>query len=133
VAFDLAISNEGDLIVSAAHDLQGVSGAPLIEQQIKMRLKLVRGAWFFDRENTLGSTLHTIIGKNFDTVEGQVEAQVRQALLPMTNIVVSRIRAEYTMSGSVLITVAYRLRIEGNVDDTENEVSVSLSSAGGND
>jgi hypothetical protein len=98
VAFDLAISNEGDLIVSAAHDLQGVSGAPLIEQQIKMRLKLVRGAWFFDRENTLGSTLHTIIGKNFDTVEGQVEAQVRQALLPMTNIVVSRIRAEYTMS-----------------------------------
>lgn len=91
--FDLALAANGDLVFAANRDLAGVSGIDLIEQRIKLRLKLRRGTWLYDPERTLGSQLFRLSGASADEASTALTAYVQEALRPMASeIVVNEIR-----------------------------------------
>lgn len=83
--FDLALSEHNDLVIAGNRDLAGVSGTDLIEQRIRLRLKIRRGTWVYDEGKTLGSQLFQLIGTSPDEVHTSVGAYVREALRPMSN------------------------------------------------
>lgn len=128
MAFDLMISEAGDLIVSAAKDIQGLSGTYLIDQQIKIRLKLARGSWLYDP--TLGSDLHSLMGKNFDSVEAQIEAYARVALEDIEEIVITQVQVG-NVRGVATVLVGYRVKIGETIAEEENVVNIGLGAPGG--
>lgn len=85
MAWDLAISEHGDLIFAGNRDLAGVSGSDLIEQRMRLRLKLHRGSWVYDADGNLGSNLWRLIGMRPQDANAAVNALVREALRPMAN------------------------------------------------
>lgn len=84
--FDLALSPNGDLILAGNRDLAGISGADLVEQRIRLRLRLRRGTWVYDENETLGSQLHRMIGMAPEEAHNSVGAYVREALRTMDDI-----------------------------------------------
>lgn len=85
MSWDTAISEHGDLIFGANRDLAGISGIDLIEQRIKLRLKIHRGSWVYDTDGTLGSNLQRVIGMSPGDAHSAVGAFVREALRPMAD------------------------------------------------
>lgn len=83
---DLAISEFNDLLFTANNDLGLVFGPSLIEQRIRLRLKIIRGSWIYDTNKTLGSDLRQILHETQQSAASKVEPLVRQALLPMKDI-----------------------------------------------
>src|SRR5262245_14831363 len=102
MSYDLVVSEHGDLIMSSNRDLAGGSGADLIEQRIKIRLRMHRGSWFYDLNDTLGSMLYQIIG-NHPESSLQVDSRVREALQPMDEISIEEINWRYDEDGKSLI------------------------------
>lgn len=88
MAFDLALSEHGDLVFSGNRDLAGVSGVDLIEQRIKLRLKLRRGTWLYDENRTLGSQLFRLSGVSGSQASTALAAYVQEALRPMSDEIV---------------------------------------------
>lgn len=86
--YDLALSEHGDLFVAANRDLAGISGVDLIEQRIRTRLKVHRGSWVYDTEETFGSYLYRTINLPPEEAEARAEDYVREALQPMEDIAV---------------------------------------------
>src|SRR5262245_49402333 len=83
---DLAISDHNDLIFSANRDLAMVFGTDLIEQRIRLRLKIIRGQWIYDETKTLGSELRQILHEARQKDGAKVEALVRAALVPIKDV-----------------------------------------------
>jgi phage baseplate assembly protein W len=105
--YDLAISEHGDLILAGNRDLAGVSGTDLVNQRIRMRLLVHRGAWFYDRDGTFGSNLHEVLGKAPSSAI-QTDAYVREALRSMEDISIEEIFTEYDEDGkSLIVFVSY--------------------------
>lgn len=110
MSYDLAISDHGDLIVTAHRDLAGISGQALIEQRIKIRLRLHRGAWIFDTTKTLGSQLFTLSGLPTEKAQVYVDAYVREALKEMDEISVTEVQVVST-THDVSLVVSYQLEL----------------------
>lgn len=115
MAWDLAISEHGDLIFGANRDLAGVSGINLIEQRMKIRLKLQRGSWVFDDTETLGGNLHILIGQAPDKAAQAAPALVREALRPMEEINVDDVLVD-TTNNDVTLKIFYSLHPSGDED-----------------
>jgi hypothetical protein len=81
--YDLAVSNHGDLLFSAARDLQGKSGIPLFDQQIVSRLRIRRGTWIYDLTKTLGSRIPEILNRPREEAASMIPAFVQEALREM--------------------------------------------------
>lgn len=96
MSYDLAISEQGDLIITAHRDLAGTSGQALIEQRMKTRLRLHRGEWLFDTTQTLGSQLFTLSGLPQEKAQAYVDAYVREALRDMDEISVDSVQIAAT-------------------------------------
>lgn len=107
MAYDVAISNNGDLIFTSHRDLAGISGSALIEQRIRLRLRLHRGQWIFDANATLGSQLFTLSGKRPEDAQKYVQAYVREALRDMAEISVEDVQVVATAK-DISLTVVYQ-------------------------
>lgn len=86
---DLAISEHNDLIFAANNDLAMVFGTDLIEQRIRLRLKMIRGQWIYDEKKTLGSDLRSILHSPHAPLK--TEAIVRAALADMKDIKIGNV------------------------------------------
>lgn len=134
MAFDLAISDHGDLIFGGARDLQGAFGTNLLEQRMKNRLKIPRGSWVFDRSGTLGSMLHRIPQRGTEAAISAVDAFVRQALAPMSDdIVVEKVITEADLYGpGIVVRIQYRVKdfVSGAAEATLNELALGIPTSG---
>lgn len=130
MAWDLALSHHGDLILNAVRDVAGISGEGLIAQRIMIRLRVLQGAWIYDEESTLGSMLHTLIGRPPADAMATIPALVRQALRPMSSdILIQDVTVGFDReSNSVVIMVAYRaVSVDNQAPGVpENIVTVSV-------
>ena len=111
--YDIAISNLGDLILAGNRDLAGITGTALIEQRIRMRLRLHRGAWKYDFEHNLGSQLYTLAGTPAQNAATYCDAYVREALAEMPEITVVEVQSIPTTEDLTLIIV-YQEEVTGD-------------------
>lgn len=106
--FDLAISENGDLIFSAIRDLQGIGGIGQVNQRVRTRLKIPLASWIYDDEGTLGSQLYTLVSSNPAEAQARAEAYVREALRPMEDVNVDHVELVPESNGFT-VNVFYRL------------------------
>jgi hypothetical protein len=113
VAFDLAISHEGDLIFSANGDLSGCSGDRLVRQRAMVRLKIPRGSWLFDKDKSLGSDIYRYMGRSGSDLTAQIPLVVRQALRPIEELEIQNVEAEINADNErqVEVLIEYVFRI----------------------
>lgn len=135
MAYDLALSGHGDLVVSGNRDLAGISGTDLIEQRIRLRLRVQRGSWIYDETQTLGSNLNTVIGMEPERAQSVADNLVREALIRMTEITVSGVTLLYG-DKDVTTVVHYQITSEGEGSEGSEEaevrdLTITLQSAGG--
>lgn len=111
MAFDLALSEHNDLIFAANRDLLGVGGVELVEQRIKLRIKMERGSWVYDINQDLGSNVHRALGKVYDLAASEIPTWVRQALEPMEDIQVHEVQMRQPVDNSQLaeIVISYEI------------------------
>jgi phage gp46-like protein len=129
VAYDLAISEHGDLVVSGNRDLAGISGIDLIEQRIRMRLRMRRGEWLYDANSTLGSNLHQLTSMKPDTIASAAQQYVREALRGMTEISLDDVQVQMTNRDMTLI-VFYQIEDDESDESSEiQELQVTLQAA----
>lgn len=113
MAWDLKLSENGDLVFGPNRDLLGVSGHELTNQRVILRLRLPRGSFIFDKNKDLGSNLYNILRHSHGlTTEltPQVTAFVREALMPMDDIQVQEVHVEQIPEGgykSIKLQVDY--------------------------
>lgn len=111
--YDLALSDKGDLIFSGNRDFAGVSGTDLIEQRMRLRMKVKRGTWVYDDTQTLGSQFYTLIGQSADQIHTQIETLAREALRPMADIIIDSVDHMH-------------VGIDGNETEMHDEGTVSV-------
>lgn len=92
---DAAIDKDtGDWLFSAIRDLQTVEGDNLVEQRVRTRLLIEQG-WELDpTDGTLGSRLTSVLHLPRDQALTQIDMMVREALLPMEDIIIQSIQYE---------------------------------------
>lgn len=132
MSYDLALSENGDLIFAANRDLQGVSGIALIEQRMRLRLRMMRGQWQFDPEGTLGSRLYTLPGKSPEEASAQAQMYVREALREMDEIQVDGVTTSTTKDRGLEVHVQYHLTSDdgSTVPDLTLDLSVTVPVGG---
>lgn len=106
--YDLALSEHGDLVIAGNRDLAGISGIDLIEQRIRTRLKVYRGSWVYDEDQTFGSNLFQAVSLPPDQVEERINGYVREALQPMDDISVVDVGV-VTTSHDATVFVSYQV------------------------
>lgn len=116
MSFDLAIADNGDLILTGHRDLAGISGTALLEQRIKLRLRLHRGEWIYDLEGSLGSQLYTLSGTPSENATAYVDAYVRDALRDMEDISVVEVQS-YPTTEDITLVILYQTEITGEDED----------------
>jgi hypothetical protein len=121
--YDMAISDHGDLILTAHRDIAGITGVALIEQRMKLRLRLNRGSWIYDATQTLGSQLYTLVGSPSGDAVSYVDAHVREALRDMEEISVEEVQVAQTEKDITLLVVYHQ---ELTDDDTQIPTDTEL-------
>lgn len=128
MAWDLALSDTGDLIFGPNRDLLGVSGQELDKQRIVVRCRIPRGSFIYDEDETLGSNLHTISRYTSARQLSLAEAYVQEALADMEGVDVEEVEAALTDEGYVGIRVKFtqtdQLDADARLDDTNEEDDV---------
>src|ERR1051326_1570440 len=109
MAYDLKISQYGDLLFGGNRDLQGTSGLDLIEQRIWLRLKIARGSWVYDEDGTLGSQLFLAMRQPPAQAAAAIPMYVREALREISEIIVDDVVIEQTDLNELTLTVQYHL------------------------
>ena len=136
MAFDLAISSLGDLIISGYRDLMGKSGQALIEQRMIIRLKIPRGSWVYDDDGSLGSQLYTLTSMTPTQAQAVAPAMVREALREMTEISVDDVRISFDVRSMTIIVYYHIVQTEGaGVQvgfEQVQELSFTIPLTGGN-
>jgi hypothetical protein len=127
LSWDIALSPAGDLIFSPSLDVMGISGTDLIEQRMMIRLRVQRGSWTYDEDDSFGSNLYQVMGQNSLTATAQIDSYVREALRDMTDIEITAVNISVDP-----ITQAVTLLIDYNVLDetgqaTEQQLSFAVS------
>lgn len=127
--YDLALSEHGDLVIAGNRDLAGISGTDLIEQRMRLRLKIRRGSWLYDDEGDLGSNLEQVTNSEPERAEQSIQNYVQQALEPMEEISVVSITTDYT-DLNLTLSVQYQLTdIEGEAEGEIQELEITLQGA----
>lgn len=117
--YDLALSEYGDLMFSASRDLLGVSGQALVEQRIRIRLKIPKASWIYDDDRTLGSFLHQLGGTPLDQATEQATTLVREALRAMEDVIVDHVDVEKD-GNTGRLTVFYNFSDTETIDTTND-------------
>lgn len=93
---DLAIDRlTGDLLVAPNNDLLLLTGIGVVEQRMRVRLKIHQGDWEFDPTGgSLGSRLTDLLRLPPIRALGELPLVVKEALAPMTDIRVIDVNAE---------------------------------------
>lgn len=121
----MALTPAGDLIFSPSRDVMGISGTDLIEQRMMIRLRIPRGSWTYDDDDSFGSQLHRLMGASATAGIAQIDAYVREALRDMTDIEITDVNISVNP-----ITQAVTLLIDYNVlDETGQETEQQLTFA----
>lgn len=136
MAWDLALSSAGDvvftpgdLVFSPSADIQGISGVDLIEQRMRMRLKLQRDSWTYDEDGTFGSQLYKLMGASPSNATAQATAYVHEALREITEIDVDDVHV--SLDGSSLVMVVdYHVLEVSLASDEINEQQLEIVIAG---
>lgn len=117
---------------SGNRDLQGVSGIALIEQRMRLRLRMMRGQWQFDISGTLGSRLYTLPGKSPDEAAAQAQMYVREALRDMTEIAIDDVITDTTADRGLELHVQYHLTDDdgSTVPDLTLDLAVTVPVGG---
>lgn len=130
MSFDLALSEEGDLLISGHGDLLGKSGQDLIEQRMLIRLRVQRGAWIYDDNKDFGSNLDRLVGSSTADAGTAAIAFVREALRPMDEISVDGVDVDVDEAGSVTLMVNYRtINLDTNDLSDPRTLVISLTEA----
>lgn len=138
MAWDLALSSAGDviftpgdLIFSPSADILGVSGVDLIEQRMRMRMKLQRGSWTYDEDNSFGSQLFKLVSTTPEAGAAQASAYVREALREMDEIDVDDVHVSFQGSSLVLIVDYHVLEVDIASDEVnQQQLEVVVASGG---
>lgn len=93
MATDLALDyNTGDLVISPTGDLDLRTGTKTIDQRIRVRLRIIQGAWAFDPSNgTLGSRIREMYRMPTWRAASELGLVIREALEPMEDIAVQSV------------------------------------------
>lgn len=129
MAYDFALSKDGDWIFSANGDVQGVSGELLVEQRVKTRLRIVQG-WALDPTNgLLGSRLKSGLRLPKGRALRELPLMVREALAPMTDIRIQDVTTEEVSSDSraVLLKIIYVAIDEDRGDVIEQQAQETIT------
>jgi hypothetical protein len=92
--YDLALSENGDLIFAGNRDFQGVSGTPLIEQRIRTRMKIPRGSWVYDVNQRIGSRIHRALQQPPERAATEIPIYVREALDDMDDVAIGEVHID---------------------------------------
>lgn len=118
MAYDFALTKNGDWIFSANGDIQGVAGELLLQQRVMTRLKIVQG-WALDPTNgLLGSRLKSGLRLPQGRALRELPLMVREALAPITDINILDVTTELVPSDSraVLLKIVY-VAVDEDRDD----------------
>lgn len=126
--WDLAVADNGDLIISGHRDLMGRSGTDLLEQRMKIRMLAQRGAWALDRNKTFGSNLRRLIGMAPEVAAQSAPALVREALRGMDEIVVDEVQVTYTSNDITVVVFYHTQEVSGGivVSSQEQQFAITL-------
>jgi len=112
MAWDIALDNNFDWVLSANRDMAHVSGVNLLQQRIRTRLSVVRGQWVYDRSGTFGSRLKTLTQRTTELAEAEAHALVREALEDMDDVDILKIGIEgVEATGQLKVTVEFKPRL----------------------
>lgn len=114
--YDLAVSENGDLMFQANRDLLGVSGAALIEQRIRTRLKIPRGSWTYDDDKSLGSRLHIVLNHDVERAMTEIPVFVREALDEMEDITILDVSLDTLQPSSYAGTEPQLLAVNSEIN-----------------
>jgi hypothetical protein len=114
MAYDIALSENFDLVVTGSRDLAGIDGDDLIAQRIKTRLRIERGSWVLDDVGSLGSDIHQYFGSPSDKFTQVLPTLIRQALAEMDDIEIVDIVVTQQTTHQVLASIFFR-----RVEDTD--------------
>lgn len=136
MSWDIGLLDTGDISFNANGDIGGITGTDLLEQRMKLRLRLHRGSWLYDTDETLGSLLYRLIGMSSSDAQAVAAAYVREALRPIDEISVDN--AEVSVDSHMLtIIVDYHTVISsGSIDEVtrtqdERQLEIQLPLTGG--
>jgi hypothetical protein len=133
MAVDLAFNFKvGDLAVAPNKDLDRKTGADLVEQRIRVRLKIVQGSWLLDPTGgSLGSRLVDALRLPMFRAETEIPLIVQEALEPMDDISVTNVVATPNKddSSSVDLTIYYSI-LDDSGQTTEEQLTTSVTIAG---
>lgn len=141
--WDLALSPNGDLVISGHRDLSGKSGTDLLEQRMLLRLQIHRGSWVYDDGKTLGSNLYRLIGMSATDAHSAVEPYVNEALRGMTEIKVVSVQHKHIVQGvltdehpaaarGIAIIISYQVRdLDSDAVSDTRQLEISLPLSGG--
>jgi hypothetical protein len=114
MAYDIALSENFDLVVTGSRDLAGIDGDDLIAQRIKTRLRIERASWVLDDVGSLGSDIHQYFGSPSDKFIQVLPTLIRQALAEMDDIEIVDIVVTPQTTHQVLASIFFR-----HVEDTD--------------
>ena len=133
MSWDLALGPTNDLILSPSGDFLGVQGINLIEQRIRLRLKIRRGSWVYDTDGTLGSRIDSLLSKTSQQAISEVGAFVHEALDSMDDISVTNIEVEPSDNGrTMVLLVGFVQNVDPDaapfvpVDEQINETTIQF-------
>lgn len=130
MSFDIK-QNEitGDWEFDSRRDIAGAEGMGLVEQRIRRRLRVVRGSYIYDASGTLGSRLRSMLRMGIPAVSAGIEMLIREALSPMTDILVTDVIVNTFGDGTgvVLDPTSMQVKIAYQIDlSAQNVVSASV-------
>jgi hypothetical protein len=133
MAVDLAFDfKKGDLAIAPNKDIDRKTGISLIEQRIRVRLKIVQGQWLLDPSGgSLGSRLIDALRLPMFRAQDEIPLLVHEALQPMTDITVTRVQVDQdeTNSKAIDITIYYQI-LDDSGGTTTEELTTTITLAG---
>lgn len=109
----------GDLVWDAKRDMLGAEGLGLIQQRIHRRLVIGRGEFIYDRSGQLGSRLRSLLNMGVPAASGGLAMLIREALTPMTDIIVTGVDVYTFDDGSGVVhdprNITARIQYQLNV------------------
>jgi hypothetical protein len=129
LAFDFKV---GDLAIAPNKDLDRKTGSDLVEQRIRVRLKIIQGSWLLDPTGgSLGSRLIDALRLPMFRAVTEIPLIVQEALEPMDDINVTNVVAAPNEddSSSVDLTIYYSI-LDDSGQTTEEQLTTSVTIAG---
>lgn len=124
MATDIALDYEtGDLVISPTKDLDLRTGPKTIDQRIRVRLRIIQGAWALDPSNgTLGSRIRDLFRQPVWRSAAEAELVIREALQPMDDISLQAVNVEIDDKDKRKLNV--QIAYVASEDEGEDDVDV---------